>query len=445
MKQLPAGSSRLWPPRWSSMPTRPISSRSMPISYYAVTSNGFADPLRQWRIDRPGRRRRLQRDHPAHFQPLVYQNNNYFRDVVFSAVAPANQPPDAVNDSGFSTAFQTPLTITAATLLANDTDPNSDPLSITGVSAPVNGSVVLNAQGNPVFTPMAGFSGAASFTYTASDGRGGTDTAVVSLTVGSQTNQPPDAVNDSGFSTAFQTPLTITAATLLANDTDPNSDPLSITRNQRAELNGSASARLPDPADHHRRDAARQRHRPEQRPAEHHESRAVNGSVVLNAQGNPVFTPTAGFSGAASFTYTASDGRGGTDTATVSLTVGAPPSTVSLFTTQTPAQPNFSGGRVTRNSGCASSATLPARSRRSATTSPPARPARMSAASGRRRVSSWRASPSPTKPLPAGSSRAWPLRWPFRRTPPMTVSVNTNQYVCLHITRICHEHHQWLV
>ena len=51
---------------------------------------------------------------------------------------------------------------------------------------------------------------------------------------------------------------------------------------------------------------------------------AVNGSVAIVA-GNVVFTPAAGYTGPASFTYTVSDGNGGTDTATVSITVNAPP------------------------------------------------------------------------------------------------------------------------
>ncbi|MDO9313588.1 MAG: Ig-like domain-containing protein, partial [Burkholderiaceae bacterium] len=49
-----------------------------------------------------------------------------------------------------------------------------------------------------------------------------------------------------------------------------------------------------------------------------------NGSVAIVA-GNVVFTPTAGYTGPASFTYTISDGHGGTDTATVNITVSAPP------------------------------------------------------------------------------------------------------------------------
>jgi hypothetical protein len=44
-----------------------------------------------------------------------------------------------------------------------------------------------------------------------------------------------------------------------------------------------------------------------------------------------VFTPNAGYTGAASFTYTIADGRGGSANANVSLTVTAPGTGVSLF------------------------------------------------------------------------------------------------------------------
>ena len=50
---------------------------------------------------------------------------------------------------------------------------------------------------------------------------------------------------------------------------------------------------------------------------------AMNGSVVLNPDGTVTFTPTADFSGAASFDYTVKDGNGGSDTATVTIDVEA--------------------------------------------------------------------------------------------------------------------------
>ena len=78
----------------------------------------------------------------------------------------------------------TALTIAASALLANDTDPNGDPLTVTGVSGAVNGTVSFNAQTNVVtFTPTTGYTGAASFSYAISDGRGGAATATADFTV----------------------------------------------------------------------------------------------------------------------------------------------------------------------------------------------------------------------------------------------------------------------
>jgi len=191
-------------------------------------------------------------------------------------VGGVNDAPDAVNDTR-STNEDTPLIIAAASLLTNDTDIDGDTLTVTSVGSAVNGSVSL-AAGNITFTPSANFIGPASFTYTISDGNGGTDTATVNITVGG-VNDAPDAVNDTR-STNEDTPLVITAASLTSNDSDIDGDTLTVTSV------GSA----------------------------------VNGSVSL-AGGNITFTPSANFNGPASFTYTISDGNGGTDSATVNITV----------------------------------------------------------------------------------------------------------------------------
>ena len=223
---------------------------------------------------------------------------NYWVDVVFTPSGGANQPPVANNDSGYTTTQNTALTIAAAALLANDTDPDGGTLTITGASGAVNGTVSFNSQTNMVtFTPTTGYTGPASFSYAIADGQGGTATATVSLTVNAAPNQPPVANNDSGYSATQNTALTIAASALLANDTDPNGDPLTITG----------------------------------------VSGAVNGTVSFNAQTNVVtFTPTTGYTGAASFSYAISDGRGGIATATANLTVNTP--TVSLFSSSnTPA------------------------------------------------------------------------------------------------------------
>src|SRR6476661_2929404 len=117
---------------------------------------------------------------------------NFYGDTVFfeNQAAPSNLPPVAVDDSA-TTAKNTAVSIQVSTLLANDTDPDSNPLSITGVSNATNGAAVLNDNGTPsntaddfiVFTPTTGFSGNASFDYTLSDGSL-TDIGNVTVAVG---------------------------------------------------------------------------------------------------------------------------------------------------------------------------------------------------------------------------------------------------------------------
>ncbi len=95
------------------------------------------------------------------------------------------------------------LTIASSTLLSNDTDPNNDSLSITSVQNATNGTVTLN-NGNVVFTPKSGFYGDASFQYTISDGKGGSDTATVTLKVNQAANVihvAGDGTNDNGNNT----------------------------------------------------------------------------------------------------------------------------------------------------------------------------------------------------------------------------------------------------
>lgn len=120
------------------------------------------------------------------FPTSSYQSTNYWVDVVYNQ-STGNTVPVAANDNGYTTYASTALSIAAASLLANDTDADGDPLSITGASGGVNGTVTFNSQTNTVtFTPNSGYTGAASFSYTISDGNGGTASATVSLTVNSQ-------------------------------------------------------------------------------------------------------------------------------------------------------------------------------------------------------------------------------------------------------------------
>ncbi|WP_253958306.1 DUF4082 domain-containing protein [Rhizobium sp. WYJ-E13] len=120
------------------------------------------------------------------FPTSSYQSTNYWVDVVYNQ-STGNMVPVAANDNGYTTYANTALSIAAASLLANDTDADGDPLSITGANGAVNGTVTFNSQTNTVtFTPTTGYTGAASFSYSISDGQGGTASATVSLNVGAQ-------------------------------------------------------------------------------------------------------------------------------------------------------------------------------------------------------------------------------------------------------------------
>ena len=104
-------------------------------------------------------------------------------DVFVLRVANTNDAPVAVNDS-ITTNKNTPVIISATTLLSNDTDVDvSDVLSITGLTQPSQGSLVNNNNGTYTYTPIQNYYGSDSFTYTISDGYGGSSTATVSLTI----------------------------------------------------------------------------------------------------------------------------------------------------------------------------------------------------------------------------------------------------------------------
>ncbi|MFG1311988.1 cadherin-like domain-containing protein, partial [Xanthobacter tagetidis] len=86
------------------------------------------------------------------------------------------------------------LVIPAAELLANDGDLDGDALSVTGFGGASGGTLVYSG-GTFTFTPDADFNGPASFTYTVSDGKGGTDTATVAVSV-TPVNDAPVAAGD---------------------------------------------------------------------------------------------------------------------------------------------------------------------------------------------------------------------------------------------------------
>jgi hypothetical protein len=98
----------------------------------------------------------------ADFGPIAGGPSN---SVVITAV---NERPVAGNES-YSTNYGVPLVIAAPGVLTNDTDIDSPTLTARIGTAPLHGTVTLNANGSFTYTPAAGFVGTDSFTYTAND------------------------------------------------------------------------------------------------------------------------------------------------------------------------------------------------------------------------------------------------------------------------------------
>ena len=119
-------------------------------------------------------------------------------DDVRVSVIGGNTAPVAVADS-FSTVQQVPLTVPAPGVLANDSDPQADPISAILVSGPANGVLEgagLGADGGFVYTPNPSFSGVDTFTYKVTDALLDSETVTVSITV---TPGLPNLLNNGGF------------------------------------------------------------------------------------------------------------------------------------------------------------------------------------------------------------------------------------------------------
>ena len=150
-------------------------------------------------------------------------------------------------------------------------------LTFVVASAPAHGTLSGTAP-NLVYTPASNYNGADSFTFTASDGEATSAPATISLWI-SPLNDPPAAVADSA-STPKNTQVVIA---VLANDSDPEGNPLTVTATTPPTKGGAVTI--------------------------------VSGGTAIRYKPKPAFT------GTDTFTYTVGDGQGGTGTATVTVNV----------------------------------------------------------------------------------------------------------------------------
>jgi ELWxxDGT repeat protein len=187
-------------------------------------------------------------------------------------VLPVNDAPVAADDS-VATDEDQPLVGT----LPAASDVESDTITYALESQATHGTVVVAANGSYTYTPGANFNGSDSFSYTVSDGNGGSNTYAVDVTVNPVNDNP--VANADSASTAKNTAVTIA---VLANDSDADAgDTLTVSG-------------FTQPA---------------------------NGTLVLGAGGSFVFTPKNNWTGTTTFSYTIGDGNGGSATAQVTVRV----------------------------------------------------------------------------------------------------------------------------
>ncbi|EHB55891.1 outer membrane adhesin like protein [Mycolicibacterium rhodesiae JS60] len=110
-------------------------------------------------------------------------------DVTVTIAPPVNHAPVA----GTDTVTTAEDTVKVIAVLSNDSDPDGDSVTIVEVANPAHGSATYSG-GSVTYTPAANYTGADTFTYTITDGRGEKVTGTVNVTV-SPINDAPVAGN----------------------------------------------------------------------------------------------------------------------------------------------------------------------------------------------------------------------------------------------------------
>ena len=201
--------------------------------------------------------------------------------TVTVTVAAVNDAPVAAAD-GYITAEDTPITVAAPGVLANDADPDGDAITAILVTGPTSGTLAFNANGGFTFTPQANTFGSSSFRYRLTDGLLFSNPVTVTIIL-TPVNDPPVAAADLSGVAEDGTLTVASTEGVLANDTD-------------IEFNALTAILVTGPA---------------------------HGTLSLSASGAFTYTPDANYNGPDGFTYKASDGLLDSNVATVSLTVAA--------------------------------------------------------------------------------------------------------------------------
>lgn len=181
----------------------------------------------------------------------------------------------------YQVALNTPRSVAAPGVLANDSDADGDPITVSIATHPSHGTVSLSPNGAFVYTPAANYSGLDVFTYIVSDAWDSSAPVTVTLTVAA--NALPVGAADA-YSTAFEAALTVPAPGVLGNDSDADGQPLTALV----------------------------------------ETTPGHGTLTLSANGGFSYTPSDGFAGTDTFTYRPNDGLASGAPTTVTITVAQP-------------------------------------------------------------------------------------------------------------------------
>ncbi|HEU5287631.1 MAG TPA: Ig-like domain-containing protein, partial [Candidatus Limnocylindria bacterium] len=139
-------------------------------------------------------------------------------------VRPVNDAPIAFDDA-FTIDEDTAL---SDSVTKNDTDVDGDALTGRLVTAPAHGVATLGADGTFTYTPAANYNGDDSFTYRAFDGVLESGTAATVYIHINAVNDAPVGAADTATVNEDEV-LTVAPPGVLANDTDVESDPLTVS------------------------------------------------------------------------------------------------------------------------------------------------------------------------------------------------------------------------
>ncbi|MCP3855685.1 MAG: tandem-95 repeat protein, partial [Actinomycetia bacterium] len=228
--------------------------------------------------------------------------------TVTLTITGTNDGPVAVDDAN-TTLENTPVSSTLD-LQSNDTDIDGDSLAVDATSVGTftttqGGTIVVAADGGYTYNPATNFNGTDTFDYTVTDGTL-TDTGTLTISVGA-VNDDPVAADDTGTVTEDAT-LTVNAinGVIQDNDTDVDGDSLVVAAIRTGTESGSGTSGSIGSG-----------------------LVGTYGTLTINNNGSYTYVADQvaadaladGATATDTFTYTASDGKGGTDTAEIAITI----------------------------------------------------------------------------------------------------------------------------